>query len=99
MMHKNIIIAGGSGTGKTSMLNDLSTAISATERIVVIEDSSELQLQQPHIVYREAQRPQPDGQAAVSSYGLTRSTGTICPHGLLVICSSHVIPTLLELLR
>lgn len=65
-LHKNIIIAGGTGTGKTSMLNAMSTAIPETERIVVIEDSSELQLYQPHTVYLEAQPPNPDGRGAVS---------------------------------
>jgi len=66
LLHKNMIIAGGTGTGKTSMLNALSAAIPATERIVVIEDSSELQLRQPHTVYLEAQPPQPDGRGEVT---------------------------------
>ncbi len=65
-LHKNIVIAGGTGTGKTSMLNALSTAIPASERIIVIEDSSELQLNQPHTVYLEAQPPRPDGQGEVT---------------------------------
>jgi pilus assembly protein CpaF len=66
LLHKNTIISGGTGTGKTSMLNALSTAIPETERIIVIEDSSELQLNQPHTVYLEAQPPQPNGRGAVS---------------------------------
>ena len=65
-MHKNLIIAGGTGTGKTSLLNGLSTAIPGAERIVVIEDTSELQLQQPHVVYLEAQPPSPDGIPAIT---------------------------------
>lgn len=65
-LHKNIVIAGGTGTGKTSMLNALSAEISADERIVVIEDSSELQLHQPHTVYLEAQPAKPDGTGAVT---------------------------------
>jgi pilus assembly protein CpaF len=65
-LHKNIVISGGTGTGKTSMLNALSSAISPDERIVVIEDSSELQLQQPHTVYLEAQPPRPDGKGQVT---------------------------------
>lgn len=65
-MHRNIVIAGGTGSGKTSLLNALSAEIPKTERIVVIEDSSELQLQQPHTVYLEAQPERPDGSGAVS---------------------------------
>ncbi len=65
-MHKNIVISGGTGTGKTSLLNALSTAIPENERIIVIEDSSELQLNQAHTVYLEAQSQQLDGQTAVT---------------------------------
>lgn len=65
-IHKNIVIAGGTGTGKTSMLNALSSSIPEHERIIVIEDSSELQLNQPHTVYLEAQQARPDGKGAVS---------------------------------
>lgn len=63
--HKNIIISGGTGSGKTSMLNALSSCIPEHERIIVIEDSSELQLQQPHTVYLEAQ-PGGEGREHVS---------------------------------
>lgn len=66
LLHKNIIIAGGTGTGKTSMLNALSSAIPDHERVVVIEDSSELQLQQPHTVYLEAQPGRIDGRGKVT---------------------------------
>lgn len=66
LIHKNTIISGGTGTGKTSMLNALSAAIAEHERIIVIEDSSELQLHQPHTVYLEAQPARPDGRGAVS---------------------------------
>lgn len=65
-LHKNTIISGGTGTGKTSLLNALSAEVDKTERIVVIEDSSELQLNQPHTVYLEAQPPKPDGSGAVT---------------------------------
>ena len=54
-LRKNVIIAGGSGTGKTSMLGALSRAIPETERIIVIEDTSELRLHQEHCLYLEAQ--------------------------------------------
>ncbi len=66
MLHKNTVISGGTGTGKTSMLNALSAAISEHERILVIEDSAELQLNQPHTVYLEAQPPRSDGGGEVT---------------------------------
>ncbi len=66
LLHKNVIIAGGTGSGKTSLLNALSSEIPADERIVVIEDSSELQLNQPHTVYLEAQPARPDGSGQVT---------------------------------
>ncbi len=66
LLHKNTIISGGTGTGKTSMLNALSAAIPDTERVIVIEDSSELQLKQPHTLYLEAQPMRPDGKGQVT---------------------------------
>jgi pilus assembly protein CpaF len=66
LLHKNTVIAGGTGSGKTSLLNALSAEIPTYERIIVIEDSSELQLHQPHTVYLEAQPAQPDGSGHVS---------------------------------
>lgn len=59
--HRNLIVSGGTGSGKTSLLNALSAEVDPLERIIVIEDSSELQLDQPHTIYLEAQPPQPDG--------------------------------------
>jgi pilus assembly protein CpaF len=66
LLHKNLVIAGGTGSGKTSLLNALSAEIPENERIVVIEDSSELQLHQPHTVYLEAQPAKPDGTGRVT---------------------------------
>jgi pilus assembly protein CpaF len=66
LLHKNMVIAGGTGSGKTSLLNALSAEIPEFERIVVIEDSSELQLHQPHTVYLEAQPERPDGTGRVT---------------------------------
>lgn len=66
ILHKNTVISGGTGSGKTSMLNALSASIPDRERIVVIEDSSELQLDQEHTVYLEAQPPAPNGLGGVT---------------------------------
>ncbi len=64
--HHNVIVSGGTGSGKTSLLNALSASIADSERCVVIEDSSELRLLKPHVVYLEARPAGPDGKGAVT---------------------------------
>ncbi len=56
-LHKNIIISGGTGTGKTTLLGAVTTAVPEEERVIVIEDTSELRLIQEHCIYLEVQRP------------------------------------------
>src|ERR1051326_3574844 len=61
----NIVISGGTGSGKTTLLNALSSFISDRERIVSIEDSAELQMQQPHVVRLECRPPNVEGKGEV----------------------------------
>ena len=84
LLHKNMVVAGGTGTGKTSMLNALSTAIPDNERVIVIEDSSELQLHQPHTLYLEAQPARPGGRGAVSIRDLFVDSLRMRPDRILV---------------
>lgn len=83
-LRKNVVVAGGTGTGKTTFLNALSTAIPADERVVVIEDSSELSLAQDHCVYLEAQQGDVDGRKAVSIRQLFRASLRMRPDRIIV---------------
>ena len=65
-LRKNILISGGTGTGKTALLGALSRAIPAQERVVVIEDTSELRLIQPHCLYLEARHADAAGRGALN---------------------------------
>jgi len=65
-MHKNTIVSGGTSSGKTTILNIISKFINDSERIVVIEDSSELQIQNPNTVFLEAQQEDRRGKGLVT---------------------------------
>jgi pilus assembly protein CpaF len=80
----NVVVAGGTGSGKTSMLNALSSFIPGGERVVVLEDSRELQLQRPHVVQLEARPPDPRGRGAVSIRDLFRATLRLRPDRIVV---------------
>lgn len=83
-LRKNVVVAGGTGTGKTTFLNGLSAAIPADERIVVIEDSSELKLDQPHSLYLESQQADAQGRGAVTIRELFKASLRMRPDRIIV---------------
>jgi pilus assembly protein CpaF len=83
-LEKNLVVSGGTGTGKTSMLNAISGEIPATERIIVIEDSSELQLQQPHVLCFETRMPDRHGRGAVTIRDLFHSALRMRPDRIVI---------------
>ena len=80
----NIVVSGGTGTGKTTNLNVLSSFIPDGERIVTIEDAAELQLQQPHVVSLEARPPNSEGAGEVRIRDLVRNALRMRPDRILV---------------
>jgi pilus assembly protein CpaF len=80
----NVLVAGGTGSGKTSMLNALSSYIPEGERVVVIEDSRELQLQRQHVVMLEARPADPRGRGEVTIRDLFRATLRMRPDRIVV---------------
>ena len=80
----NILISGGTGSGKTTLLNCLSSFIPETERIVTIEDSAELQLQQPHVVRLETRPPNIEGKGEVTQRELVRNSLRMRPDRIVV---------------
>jgi pilus assembly protein CpaF len=81
---RNIIVGGGTGSGKTSLLNVLSSFVPEEERILVLEDSSELQLQQEHTVYLESRPPDQKGRGAVTIRDLLRASLRMRPDRIVV---------------
>jgi pilus assembly protein CpaF len=80
----NILISGGTGTGKTTLLNVLSSFIPPAERIVTIEDAAELQLQQPHVVRLETRPPNIEGKGEVTQRALVRNSLRMRPDRIIV---------------
>jgi pilus assembly protein CpaF len=80
----NIIVSGGTGTGKTTTLNVLSSFIPADERIVTIEDAKELQLNQEHVLAMEARPPNIEGKGLVAIRDLVRNALRMRPDRVVV---------------
>ena len=80
----NILISGGTGSGKTTMLNALSRMIDTGERIVTIEDAAELQLQQPHVVRLETRPPNLEGSGEVTMRDLVKNSLRMRPDRVIL---------------
>jgi len=80
----NVLISGGTGSGKTTILNAMSRSINEHERIVTIEDAAELQLQQEHTVRLETRPPSPNGTGAINQRDLVRNALRMRPDRIIV---------------
>jgi pilus assembly protein CpaF len=80
----NIVISGGTGAGKTTLLNAMSAAVPGGERIVTIEDSAELRLQQPHVVTLEARPANVEGKGQITIRDLVRNSLRMRPDRIIV---------------
>lgn len=80
----NVLISGGTGSGKTTMLNALSNHIPRNERVITIEDSAELQLQQPHVVRLETRPANIEGRGEVSQRDLVRNSLRMRPDRIVL---------------
>ena len=82
--HRNVLISGGTGSGKTTLLNALSAFIANEERIVTIEDSAELQLQQPHVGRLETRPANIEGKGEITQRDLVRNALRLRPDRIIV---------------
>ncbi|MEN0058713.1 MAG: ATPase, T2SS/T4P/T4SS family [Bdellovibrio sp.] len=80
----NVVISGGTGSGKTSLLNMLSSFIPSNERVITVEDAAELQLQQEHVVRLETRPPSMEGNNAVSIRDLIKNALRMRPDRIIV---------------
>lgn len=82
--HRNMIIAGGTGTGKTTMLNVLANFADPAERILTIEDTAELQLSNPHVVTLESQKARKSGKGGITIRELFKASLRMRPDRIIV---------------
>jgi pilus assembly protein CpaF len=80
----NILISGGTGSGKTTLLNALSRYIASSERVVTIEDTAELELQQPHVAKLESQPADLEGEGEVTMRELVRNSLRMRPDRIII---------------
>jgi len=80
----NVLISGGTGSGKTTMLNAMSRFIDGAERIVTIEDAAELQLQQPHVARMETRPPNIEGKGEIAQRELLKNALRMRPDRIIV---------------
>jgi pilus assembly protein CpaF len=80
----NVIISGGTGSGKTTMLNTLSSFIPNTDRIITIEDAAEIQLQQDHVVRLETRPPNIEGKGAITATDLVKNALRMRPERIII---------------
>src|SRR6266516_1930270 len=80
----NILISGGTGCGKTTLLNTLSSFIPHEERVVTIEDAAELQLQQDHVVRLETRPPNIEGKGAIHTRDLVKNALRMRPERIII---------------
>jgi pilus assembly protein CpaF len=81
---KNVLISGGTGSGKTTLLNAMSSFIDERERIVTIEDSAELQLQQEHVARLETRPPNIEGKGEITQRDLVKNALRMRPDRIIV---------------
>jgi pilus assembly protein CpaF len=80
----NVIISGGTGSGKTTLMNAMSRMIGRDERIITVEDAAELQLQQPHVVRLETRPPSLEGRGEVTQRDLVRNALRMRPDRIII---------------
>jgi pilus assembly protein CpaF len=93
----NVVISGGTGSGKTTMLNAMSQLIDPAERVVTIEDAAELQLQQPHVVRLETRPPNLEGSGEITMRDLVKNALRMRPDR--IICGEVRGPEALDMLQ
>jgi pilus assembly protein CpaF len=81
---RNVLISGGTGSGKTTLLNAMSASIDGRERIVTIEDSAELQLQQEHVVRLETRPPNIEGKGEITQRDLVKNALRMRPDRIIL---------------
>jgi len=93
----NVVISGGTGSGKTTMLNAMSQLIDPGDRVVTIEDAAELQLQQPHVVRLETRPPNLEGTGEINMRDLVKNALRMRPDR--IICGEVRGPEALDMLQ